>query len=401
MQGVKRAPGAAPAGRARPYARCAHTRVPAREALAPILAADPVEELLHALRHAFPRDREALPALGLLLAALALLVVALRVAAAVRARRAMAVRLTQMADHRGLTGSDLALVARLARRAETSPLDLLTRLDLFERATAGVDDRAGEVRRLRRALGFDRLPPHAPLLTTRELPPGAALALRGRDWTGQVTDVDEGSFAVKLRPGLGAVKEGPAALEAPPGEVLELDLEHAHDARYRLRCLLVGARPGAGGAVLLRLGHDEAPLRMQRRAFARVAARGPMELRRLAALVPHSGSPAAWSLSLVDVSGGGALVESAEPLPVGLLGRVAFEVGEARFEGLRAVVLASAPATPTAPAPDAASGGEAPVWRSHLELVRVADAERDRLVAAVTRLAGQQVAAARDELASP
>ncbi len=311
-----------------------------------------------------------MPGLVLALVLLALASLLYGLAGLLRRRLARAARLRRLAEHRGLSREALDLARALAARAGAEPFALLTRLDLFELATAGAGEHAPEVRQLRQALGFDRLPPHAPLLTTRELRPGTALVAERGALAGQVVEVDESSFELEL----------PRGLLAPPGEVVELSLDHAHEARYRLRCPLIGSAgaPDAS-AVRLRLGHDEAPLRVQRRAFARVTLREPFDLHPLAALVPHGGAPEGWSGLLVDVSGGGALAESRGPLPVGLLGRLSFAVGEARFEGLRAVVLASSRA-----------GEER--WRSHLELVRIAEGDRDQLVAAVARASHAQLA---------
>jgi hypothetical protein len=74
---------------------------------------------------------------------------------------------------------------------------------------------------------------------------------------------------------------------------------------------------------------------------------------------------------LVDVSGGGVQLVTRARLPAGLLAQVTLQVAGERFEGLRAVVLASAPA------------GDG--WRSHLEFTGQAGAGRERLAAAVTR----------------
>lgn len=334
-----------------------------------------MEEALQSIARSFAQNRQSVPAFQrALLVLLALLVLAQLVLLARRWLRHRAAFRVEAARH-GLPAPDVALVEELARRVDAEPVELLSHLGLFERATALAlaDGRradphaipAGELplrlRQLRRALGFDRLPPYAPLLSTRELMPGTAVGLAGLQ--GQTFDVGEATFSVEL--------PEPAALVE--GAVVPLSLTHAREARYALRCRLLEAGPRAAGRWRLTFAHDEAPLRIQQREYLRVPASGPMALRPVAAWPGRPGGPAPareLRAQLVDVSGGGALVTSAEALPVGLLAGASFLVGDAAFGNVRAVVLAS-------------ERGPDGRWRAHLEFGQLAEAERARLVTAV------------------
>ncbi len=340
-----------------------------------------METFFQSVSQAFSGNRRHLPLVEALLLALLALVLLLQLAGAARrllARRSGFRRV--MADH-GLSAEDVRFTAGLAALAGVEPLLLVTHLDLFERATAqalahgaaagpAAGDSAGRIRRVRHALGYDRLPPHTPLLTTRELAPGMALDVGSQP--GTVTEVDEGGFTVELR-------QPP---ELPAGPALPLTLTHAREARYALGCRLVEARPAPGGAWLLRFEHDEHPVRQQQRDHARVRIEGAL------ALVPVTrwqGRPelaSAVLASLVDLSGGGALATSRTALPVGTLVLADFTVGGDRFEGLRAVVLSCQPAGDRR-------------HQLHLEFTGRPGVERERLVAALTRLERGALAAGR------
>src|SRR5689334_12590334 len=83
-------------------------------------------------------------------------------AGAVRRLRARRTALASFLVRHGLCAEDLALVRELAQGAGATPLDVLTHLDLFERATqralaaappGGPRDPAERIARLRHALG--------------------------------------------------------------------------------------------------------------------------------------------------------------------------------------------------------------------------------------------------------
>lgn len=288
-------------------------------------------------------------------------------------RRALAHRamLERFAARHALGADDVRFARAVAAGAGLDPLDVLTRLDLFERATAlalrgdpagAAGDPAPRVAHLRQVLRFDRLPAHAPLLTTRELAPGTAVQaeLDGRR-RGVVLGVDERSLRVEV--------DGPVSLRL--GDALALTIVHARDAHHAARCRVLDRVVTADGDTHLTLAHDEAPERLQRREYVRVPARGEVTIRPLLWPVPPPGARSAIRGRLVDVSGGGLHVETEAPLAVGLLAEVAFAVDDAVFAGLRAAVLTCA----------AVEGGH----EARLELKGVPEHERERLTAAIVR----------------
>jgi len=327
-----------------------------------------METFLKSVGRAFLENREALPRVELALLLLLALVGAAHLLSLVRRRWGRRARYRALAQERGLSADELRWTSALARQSGVAPLHLLTHLDVFEKATAqalrgeppsGAAGTSARVRRVRQALGFDRLASHTPLLSSRELQPGTAI--RVLDRPGTVTEVDEAAFAVE-------VAEPPAA---PVGEPMTLGLVHAREARYQLACRMVTAHPAPGGGWRLAFQHDEAPQRLQQREYARVRADG------IAALRPISGweglpqRSADVAARLVDVSGGGLQVVTRVRLPAGLLAQASLQVGGERFEALRAVVI------------DSVRAGDG--WRAHLEFTGHGGAERERLAAAVTR----------------
>lgn len=342
-----------------------------------------MEEFFQSIARTFASNRRGLPAVEIAILALLAAAVALQLAGVARRWNARRSMLRRFAARSGISEEDLAFVAGLARRASIAALSLLTHLDLFERATAQALARHGPasspdreaaaaaIRRIRRSLGFDRLPAHAPLLSTRELTPGTAMDVAGQQ--GQAFDIDEVCFALEV----------PTPLALQSGEVVQLALVHAREARYALRCQLLATRPGRGGTWCLVFAHDEAPARIQLREYARVSARGPVALRPLGPRSVHPGAgPTELRGELVNVSGGGVLVETLARLRVGSLVSTSFTVAGWPFVDLRAVVLSIEPAADDR-------------FHAHLEFGRIAESERDRLVSAVAQLELAQRAAAR------
>lgn len=332
-----------------------------------------MESFFQSVARAFSRNREGLPAVELailVLLAAAVLLQLLGVARALLARRS---RFHRHLAARGLGPDDVRFAAGLAAEARVEPLDLVAHLDVFERVTAQAlagasagaaapGEAAARIRRLRHALGFDRLPAHVPLLSTRELSPGTAVEVGPQH--GTVADVDEAGLTVEVR-------EPPAL---PAGQQVALGLVHAREARYALGCRLASAHPQPGGGWRLRLEHDEHPVRLQQREYVRVPVDGLIRLAPAAPWPPGlPGLAGPIAARLVDLSGGGAAADSRAPLPVGALVRASFSVGGEPFDGLRAVVLACRPA----------------VGRGHrlqLEFTGRAGAERERLVSALTHV---------------
>jgi c-di-GMP-binding flagellar brake protein YcgR len=333
-----------------------------------------MEQAFQSIARAFARHRPGLPAVEIAILILLAAAVALLLAGVARHWRAHRSLLRRFAARHALGEEDLAFVTGLARRLSVTALALLTHLDLFERATAqalaerrpakgsGRGDAARRIQRIRSLLGFDRLPSHTPLLTTRELGPGIAVEVDGQQ--GQTFDVDESSFSLEVR----------SPLVLPANQTVELGLVHAREARYALRCQLLATHPGRGGTWCLVFAHDEAPTRIQLREYARVPARGSVAMRHLGPHLVQPGTARAEpSGELVNVSAGGMLVESCARLRVGTLLSVDFAVSGRPFAGLQAVVLSFEPA------PDGR-------FHAHLEFRRVAEEERCRLVSAIATL---------------
>jgi c-di-GMP-binding flagellar brake protein YcgR len=325
-----------------------------------------VEEFFRSVAEAFAQGRKAVLPVELALLVLVAAVVLLQLAGLVRRSWRRRTGLQQLALRHGIDASDLAFASSLARGEGIAPLALLTRVDLFERLTAQAlagagPEPAARIHRLRRALGFDRLPAHTPLLTTRELAPGTAVELGPSH--GQVVEVEEAALTVRLR--------GDAPLPGAGAE-LTLILAHAREARYELHCRLLELRPAADGRELV-LAHDESPRRIQLREYSRVAARGALALHPVPPWPVDADVPVDLVARLEDVSGGGALVASRESLPVGLLAQATFALGAVRFERLPAVVVGV----------EHRPGG---VNAVRLEWGRLGEAERSRLVAIVAHL---------------
>jgi hypothetical protein len=299
-------------------------------------------------------------------------------AGCVRRLRARRTALATFLARHDLGAEDLVLVRALAREVGAGPLDVLAHLDLFERSTqralaaappGGPRDPAARIGRLRQAVGFDRLPAHAPLLSTRELAPGTAVRLEGRGAArGAVLAVDERALRVELD----------GALELADGAEVSLGIVHAREAQYAVRGRVLWVRPAPLDTTHVALTHDEAPHRIQRREHVRVVGDGTATLRPLRwpgvapARPPGPGPRRPVVARLLDVSAGGLRVAAAEPLPVGLLVEAAFALGGERFEALPAVILSAAT-------------DEDGVRELHLELSGAPDAVRGRLAAAIVR----------------
>lgn len=327
-----------------------------------------MEQFFQSVARSFEGNRQALPRVELAILILLALAVLLQLAGLARALLARRSRFHRLLSAHGVTPEDARFAAALAARGAVEPLLLVTHPDVFERLTAqalapGAPDpeaAAQAIHRLRHALGWDRLPAHTPLLTTRELAPGVALDVA--DQRGAVVEVDEAGFTVEVR-------EPPSL---PAGQQASLTLAHAREARYALGCRLAGAHPQPGGGWHLRLEHDEHPVRLQQREFVRIPVDAPITLRPVDPWRP--GLPrleGERTGRLLDLSGGGALALCPAPLPAGALAWAAFTLDGVAFDGLRAVVLASRPDP---------GGGH----RVHLEFSGRVGAERERLVAALT-----------------
>ena len=295
----------------------------------------PVDSFFLGLREAFrPDDSSG----GGLLAVLVLLLAA-ALAWLVRRRwrraRARTEDLRRFIAQHHLTVDDVQMLEALAALAGETPLEVGTRLEVFERATAAAlqeqrptlavreNDVFARTRRLRQAFGFAELPTHFPLLTTRELVAGATVEIGGVP--AKVVEVNEAFWSVAPRTGA----------RTGAGAVFEASVVRAHDARYLLTCRVLDAR-FVDGQQRLALAHDESPVREQLREFVRVGARGGVWFRPAA----KPGVPVVETTgTLVDVSLGGLAARIAAPLSAATVGTVAFALAEQRHQGIEATVL--------------------------------------------------------------
>jgi len=330
--------------------------------------ADPLLQFFESLGRAFAPKVELARAMGLGLAALVALLLALFFSRPLRRRWGRARRFRRLVRERGLSAAERRDLTAMAREVGTEPLSVLERRQDFERATAQALRRhtLGEVsplvRRLRQAFSFDRLPASAPLFSSRELQPGALLLLGALP--ARVTAVTEEVLAA-------ATHQEP---EVAPGDLALVALSRGRDARYQLRCLVRSVERAAPDGWIVQLMHDEAPERIQARAAVRVPVHGGVGLTPLAPAGGGSGGARPALLGeLLDLSGGGALVSLHAPVGQGQRFLLAFSAAGARFQGLLAAVLR------TEPGPDG-------TCHAHLSFPGLGPAERDRLVAAVTRL---------------
>lgn len=326
------------------------------------------QEFFRSVSEAFERNREgASQSFELILLGLVILLAAMQAVAFVRRRRGLVFGVEQLAFQRGLTKDELALVLDLARAGGVPPMHLLTHLDAFERVTGRAltgaitvflsgEPLASQLRRIRHVLHFDRLPTHAPLLSTRELAPGTAVSFGANH--GQVSAVDEAHLEVEL--------QAPATLEA--SATITLVLTHAREARYELHCRVKEVRQGTH----LQLAHDEAPVRVQQREYARAKASGPITLAAVS-WPGHSIEKREVQGQLVDLGGGGALVTAHTVLPPGVRFAATFSASGQDFTKLDGVVIAT-------------HAKDAGTFELHLEFTRLAPAERERLIGAVAKL---------------
>lgn len=309
---------------------------------------------------------------ALALALIVLLIALLAWRASRRARWAELTVARTVATRQNLPAEDFEYLGRMARTAGVSLTDLLTRIGVFERVTArvlaqetptptpGVVSAFARIRDLRVKLGFDVLPPHHWLFTSRELGRGERLTVAGRP--ALVLDVNEACLTLRL---MGDAK-------VPGGEApLLVELIRADDARYVLRCRVLGSEHGDGHRRVF-LAHDERPERQQVREWVRVRVDLPVHCQTLHADNPAAGGRllARFEGRIVDLSAGGMALETAAGVGEGTLVKCSFVLGNgSSFEELTAVVVGARSGQP----------GES----LRLAFTDIPERERDRLVAAV------------------
>ena len=235
-----------------------------------------------------------------------------------------------------MTTEDVALARQLAKRVAKSPRFLATQMDAFERATrlelrelpqammAAEDDLFGRVRHLRCALGFHDLPPHFPLLTTRELPVGTQVRIA--DVSAPINVLTEAFFNVEM----------PDVIDLKVGLAVPLAVLHGHEARYLLRCVLLAKEHTDIGWRLV-FAHDEGPKRVQLRETVRVPAHGEVRIELMAGQAPDA--PRTFAGTMVDVSMGGLSFDAPNGLPEGTTARIEFEFQGVSFHDIKTQVV--------------------------------------------------------------
>ncbi len=282
------------------------------------------------------------------------------------ARRHREARTLQgLARDRGLSADDLDLVVRLAKRSHAAPAHVLTRVAVFDHVTAealaneaparapATGSLPWQLRQLRRTLGFDVIPAHHWLLTTRELLDGDELDVGGA--RARVTGVNELSFTARFEdhePAIG------------PREGVVITVIRPDEARYRARCRVLEA----GGGELL-LAHDESLERVQLRDSVRVRVNGDVAFTPVRQIAARS--PAVVRGAMHDVSAGGLSIDVSTGITGPSVALCTFTLAEGeRFENIAAKVLDGKP-----------SGRDR--FRVRLAFTGLPDAELSRIVRAV------------------
>jgi hypothetical protein len=331
------------------------------------------QELFQSLRTAFGADAGPpwLPILAVMAVLAGVAVVAGRAWSRRSARRQMLADANQAGTDKGLGAADVTFAIDLGDRAGIAPVDVMMQLSAFERASARElalqatnphprrEASATRIAKLRRALGFDVLPPDHWMSTTRELKPGDAL--HAGAIVLDVITVTESEITLEFNAAhVKTLGPGP----------WELELIRPHDARYTVRCRVINAfaaeEPGRHRVIL---GHDEDPRRVQQREYVRVRVSRPMSYVALdAADVP----PRPVAGQIVDISAGGMAFQAARPQPLGALHRCSFDIGDGMaFKDLATRVIDSVPMR----------GGQGHHVR--VAFTALSRADRDRLSAAV------------------
>jgi c-di-GMP-binding flagellar brake protein YcgR len=176
------------------------------------------------------------------------------------------------------------------------------------------------------------------MLTTRELSAGQMVEIAGIAAT--VTEVTEAYFAAVA----------PTASTLPIGQngsSIRVTLTRDHEARYETRCTLLAKQAGENSQRLV-FAHDEHPNRIQLRKAVRVTVRGSVRLN------PAHGRPSGdvsgardrgedemelGKGSLLDISVGGAALDTTVQVPVGSTVRLSFVLDGVAYDELLAFVL--------------------------------------------------------------
>lgn len=279
---------------------------------------------------------------------------------------------------RQISRGEAQLIDRVAALAGVAPRLVATQIEVFEKATAlelrghapptaGVGEGIfAQVAAVREKLGFQQLAGNFALLTTRELSAGQAVKVAGVE--GSVLEVNEAFYSVGVAVSVTTgVAAKPSLTMGAIGTLVRVTFAHGHEARYETRCALLARHQPDAFTHKLVFGHDEQPNRIQLRRSVRVTVRGPVHLHGLPVEQPAAvvGDPAApepvladkptglgdddarsekeGNGALLDISVGGAALETTAQVPVGSLVRLSFALDGSTYHDLLAHVLECAP----------------------------------------------------------
>jgi len=229
-----------------------------------------------------------------------------------RQRRHRKERFLRRAQEKGLNASQCRLLWDLATQQRRNPLLLLRFASAFELGVGeytvqrGEEQTLEELARIRKRLGFDRLPPDQPVRTTRQLAQGQTLSL----WP-------QSSDPAQATPYLVISKDEQALITAPLlstspawslGTPLSGRFRRERDTEYRFATRLLALTPHT-----LTLQHADRLERLQARAFFRWETSFPLTL------LAGTGNGKTHRLEgvVTNISGGGLRVRIQEGIPAG------------------------------------------------------------------------------------
>lgn len=252
-----------------------------------------------------------------------------------RERRHVMRGFNKLAEERGLTGEETALLLRMAREARLENLLMaFSSVSAFERGIDRLlppedgperDAMVSRLQGLRTKLRFDHLPPKWALRHSRQIPLDIRILVgfkrNGRTRFCTCVVVENNAVALKVAP---LVREDEEALEGVEiGERLYIRFWMERDAEYKFRSCLLPETGTSRGTLVLE--HTERLERLQRRDFFRLPVHIALRFyalpdAELARLPPGEirveGEPRLAG-TLVDLSAGGAAVQAEEGLAPG------------------------------------------------------------------------------------
>jgi len=191
---------------------------------------------------------------------------------------------------------------------------------------------------IRRHLGFKGLSAETSLSHTRQIPDGQEVRLASEEgnWNGSGTvrsnREDRMTIAVA------------GSLSGQAGTRLRISFSRQGDGEYKASTAILSMDPASKE---IQCAHTDQLLRQQLRMWVRVPVLIPG---RMSQIIGPTGIPAVvgeFQVTLLDLSGGGAMVSSTHPLEVESRGLLAFPMGEALLEGVHFVMLRTGKASRT------------------------------------------------------